>query len=35
MMLNVGALVGYLSFGSLADRFGRRAAFALMCAGAW
>lgn len=33
MMLNVGALVGYPSFGPLADRFGRRAAFALMCAG--
>jgi len=33
MALNAGALVGYLSFGPLADRFGRRAAFALMCAG--
>jgi MFS family permease len=33
MMLNVGALVGYLGFGPLADRFGRRAAFALMCVG--
>jgi MFS family permease len=33
MSLNAGALVGYLSFGPLADRFGRRAAFALMCTG--
>jgi MFS family permease len=33
MMLNVGALIGYLSFGPLADRFGRRPVFALMCAG--
>jgi MFS family permease len=33
MMLNVGALAGYLSFGPFADRFGRRAAFALMCVG--
>ncbi len=33
MALNCGALVGYLSFGPLADRFGRRPVFALMCAG--
>ena len=33
MMLNVGALVGYLSLGPLADRYGRRTAFALMCLG--
>jgi len=33
MMLNVGALAGYLSFGPLADKFGRRPAFALMCVG--
>jgi len=33
MMLNLGALVGYLSFGPIADRFGRRAAFGLMCLG--
>jgi MFS family permease len=33
MALNVGALAGYLAFGPLADRWGRRAAFALMCAG--
>jgi MFS family permease len=31
--LNVGALAGYLAFGPLADRWGRRAVFALMCAG--
>jgi MFS family permease len=33
MALNVGALCGYIGFGPLADRFGRRAIFALMCAG--
>ena len=33
MLLNVGALGGYLSFGPLADRWGRRWVFALMCAG--
>ncbi len=33
IMLNFGALAGYLSFGPLADRFGRRAAFGLMCLG--
>jgi len=33
MMLNVGALAGYLTFGPLADRFGRRPIFAFMCAG--
>src|SRR5256712_9938039 len=27
------SLIGYLSFGALADRFGRRPVFALMCAG--
>ena len=33
MALNLGAIVGYLSFGPLADRFGRKPVFALMCAG--
>jgi MFS family permease len=33
MLLNVGALAGYLSFGPLAERFGRRGAFCLMCVG--
>jgi MFS family permease len=33
MALNVGALCGYIGFGPLADRFGRRAIFGLMCAG--
>jgi MFS family permease len=33
MLLNIGALAGYLSFGPLADRWGRRRVFALMCLG--
>jgi MFS family permease len=33
MVLNVGALAGYLAFGPLADRVGRRWVFALMCLG--
>jgi MFS family permease len=33
MALNAGALFGYLGFGPLADRFGRRATFAFMCVG--
>lgn len=33
MALNAGALVGYLAFGPLAERFGRRPIFALMCVG--
>ncbi len=33
MALNAGALFGYLGFGPLADRFGRRMIFGLMCAG--
>jgi len=33
MLLNVGSLAGYLSFGPLADRFGRRPIFAAMCLG--
>jgi MFS family permease len=33
ILLNVGALAGYLSFGPLADRVGRRRVFALMCVG--
>jgi MFS family permease len=33
MIFNLGALPGYLGFGLLADRFGRRPIFALMCAG--
>ncbi|HET6673692.1 MAG TPA: MFS transporter, partial [Nitrospiraceae bacterium] len=33
MLLNAGALVGYFSFGILAERFGRKPVFALMNAG--
>ncbi|MDP9132417.1 MAG: MFS transporter [Nitrospirota bacterium] len=33
MALNAGALFGYLGFGPLADRFGRRPVFAFMCLG--
>ncbi|MBM4120547.1 MAG: MFS transporter [Nitrospira sp.] len=33
MALNAGAVWGYLLFGPLADRFGRKPIFALMCAG--
>lgn len=33
MCLNIGALFGYLSFGPLADRWGRRPIFGLMCVG--
>lgn len=35
MALNGGAIFGYLGFGPLADRFGRRAVFALMCLGSF
>jgi MFS family permease len=33
LLLNAGAFVGYLVFGPVADRFGRRAAFAFTCGG--
>jgi len=33
MALNLGALVGYFTFGPLAERFGRRPVFAFMCLG--
>ena len=33
MSLNAGAIFGYLGFGPLADRFGRRPVFAFMCLG--
>src|SRR5689334_15580191 len=33
MALNAGAIFGYIAFGPLADRFGRRPVFAFMCAG--
>ena len=35
MALNTGAIFGYLAFGPLADRFGRRAVFAFMCIGSF
>ena len=35
MALNLGALTGYLSFAPLADRFGRRPIFAMMCVGSF
>jgi MFS family permease len=33
MALNAGAIFGYLGFGPMADRFGRRPVFAFMCLG--
>jgi len=33
MLLNLGALGGYISFGPMADKFGRRPVFGLMCLG--
>ena len=33
MLLNGGAILGYVSFGLLADRLGRRVVFGLMCLG--
>src|SRR5690348_2205625 len=33
MTLNLGAILGYLSFGPLADRYGRKPVFAAMCLG--
>ena len=35
MLLNAGALAGYLSFGPLAERFGRRPIFGFMCLGSF
>jgi MFS family permease len=35
MALNAGAIFGYLGFGPLADRFGRRPVFAFMCLGSF
>ena len=35
MALNSGAIFGYLGFGPLADRFGRRPVFAFMCVGSF
>jgi MFS family permease len=33
ILLNLGALIGYLGFGPVAERFGRRTAFAVCCVG--
>lgn len=33
MALNAGSIAGYLSFGPIADRFGRKTAFFIMCLG--
>lgn len=33
MSLNAGSLIGYLAFGPIADRIGRRGAFFIMCLG--
>jgi|RhiMetdeSRZDD1v2_1073273.scaffolds.fasta_scaffold94654_4 MFS family permease len=35
MALNAGAIFGYLGFGPMADRFGRRPVFAFMCVGSF
>ena len=35
MALNAGAIFGYLGFGPLADRYGRRVVFAFMCLGSF
>jgi MFS family permease len=35
MALNAGAIFGYLGFGPMADRFGRRPVFAFMCLGSF
>lgn len=35
MALNAGAIFGYLGFGPLADRFGRRPVFGCMCLGSF
>ena len=35
MALNAGAIFGYLGFGPMADRFGRKPVFAFMCLGSF